>query len=81
MPIIGVPVAWTPAQRRPHRRGHSRHAPCNAADLEKFGGKLKGKIVLITAVPYLAVSVKRLSPPATPAPLPTMATELIPVAR
>ncbi len=47
--MIGFPLAWTPGTNGPVR-GDAIHAPLRtAADLEKWKGKLKEKIVLVDA--------------------------------
>jgi carboxypeptidase Q len=46
MPIIGVPIAWTPGTRGTIVADVVRPAIQNAADAETWRGKLRGKIVL-----------------------------------
>ena len=53
-PIIGVPVAWTPGTNGPVTGDAILAAVQTPADMEKFHGKLEGKIVLTVAPPELA---------------------------
>ncbi len=58
--IIGFPLAWTPGTNGPVR-AEAIHAPLRTpADLEKWKGKLKGKIVLVDAPRTLEMSDKPL---------------------
>ncbi len=80
MPIIGVPVAWTAGTNGILTADAILATPlATPADLEKFRGKLKGKIVLITAVPDLSLPLTPLATRYTADQLADMATELIPV--
>ena len=45
-PLIGYPKAWSPGTPGPLRGEPVLFDPRNAADLERFKGKLKGRIVL-----------------------------------
>ena len=46
MPLIGFPLAWTPGTNGP-AHGEAIYAPLTTdVDLDKFRGKLKGKVVL-----------------------------------
>jgi carboxypeptidase Q len=59
LPLIGAPVAWTSGTNGPVT-GEATMAPVLApADMEKYRGKLKGKIVLIS-------NPRELEPPAAP---------------
>jgi hypothetical protein len=49
MPIIGVPVAWTAGTNGPVTGEAMLALVQNQADMDKFHGKLKGKIVLNSA--------------------------------
>ena len=79
MPIIGVPVAWT-AGTGGSVTAEAIFAPLDtAADLEKFRGKLKGRIVLTVAIPDLVLPVTAPASRYTSEQLNDMATELLPV--
>jgi hypothetical protein len=51
MPLIGMPKAWSPGFRRPLTAEVVYIDASTPADLEKYRGKLKGKIVLNTPGP------------------------------
>ncbi|MCS7065037.1 MAG: M20/M25/M40 family metallo-hydrolase [Fimbriimonadales bacterium] len=51
MPLIGMPKAWSPGFRRPLTAEVVYIDAANPADLEKYRGKLRGKIVLSTPGP------------------------------
>jgi carboxypeptidase Q len=77
-PIIGVPVAWTPGTNGPVT-GEAILAPVQTpGDMEKFHGKLAGKIVLTVAPPELPAPTTPLARRYTPEELAELATELIP---
>jgi hypothetical protein len=79
MPIIGMPVAWTSGTNG-SVTGEAVLAPIEGpADMDKYHGKLKGKIVLISAVPDLTLPTTPLASRYTPEQLAEMGTELIPV--
>src|SRR5215831_761531 len=79
MPIIGVPVAWTAGTNGPVTGEAVLAQIQTAADMEKFHGKLAGKIVLTVAPPELAFPDKApLASRYTPEQLTELATELIP---
>ncbi len=76
--IIGVPVAWTAGTNGPVT-GEAMLAVIQApADLDKFHGKLKGKIVLTSPPPELPFPTTPLATRYTPEELAAIATELIP---
>jgi Zn-dependent M28 family amino/carboxypeptidase len=79
MPIIGVPVAWTAGTNGPITAEAFLAQISTPADLEKFHGKLKGKIVMTSAIPDLELPVTPLATRYTSEQLNDMATELIPV--
>src|SRR5260370_41358058 len=59
-PLIGFPLAWTPGTNGTVQ-GNAIYAPITTeADLEKFRGKLKGKIVLTMASKVLAMQMEPL---------------------
>jgi carboxypeptidase Q len=79
MPIVGMPVAWTSGTNG-SVTGEAMLAPIEGpADLDKFHGKLKGKIVLISAIPDLELPVTPLASRYTPAQLEDLRSEVIPV--
>ncbi len=78
MPIIGVPAAWTRGTDGPVT-GEAILAPIqNQADMEKFKGKLAGKIVLAVPPPELEFPTTPLGRRYTDAELAEISTELIP---
>ncbi len=79
MPIIGMPVAWTAGTNGPLTAVAVLAPIATAADFEKFKGKLKGKIVLTSAIPDLPLPVTAPASRYTPEQLNDMAAELIPV--
>jgi carboxypeptidase Q len=79
MSIIGVPVAWTAGTNGPVTGEAIMAQVQSAADMEKFHGKLAGKIVLTAVPPELAFPTTPLATRYTPEELTEMATELIPV--
>ena len=59
-PLIGFPMAWSPGTQGPVQ-GEAILAPMAAeADLEKFKGKLRGKVVLTMALKQLNMSMEPL---------------------
>jgi hypothetical protein len=54
MPLIGVPVAWTPGTHGPLTAEVLLAPVAMAADLDRYKGKAKGKIVLTSPIPELA---------------------------
>src|SRR5215831_5910741 len=78
MSIIGVPVAWTAGTNGPVTGDAILAQIQTAADMEKFHGKLAGKIVLTVAPPELAFPTTPLASRYTPEQLTELATELIP---
>jgi len=79
MPIIGMPVAWTSGTNG-SVTGEAVLAPIEGpADMDKYHGKLKGKIVLISAIPELTLPTTALASRYTSAELADLTTELIPV--
>jgi carboxypeptidase Q len=78
MPIIGVPVAWTSGTNGPVTGEAILAQIQNAADMEKFHGKLAGKFVMTVPPPELAFPTTALARRYTPEELTELATELIP---
>ncbi|MES1262351.1 MAG: M20/M25/M40 family metallo-hydrolase [Acidobacteriota bacterium] len=79
MPLDGMPVAWTSGTGG-LLTAEVILAPIEGpADLEKFKGKLKGKIVLTVPVQDLALPVTPLASRYTPEQLANLTTEVIPV--
>ncbi len=78
MSIIGVPIAWTGGTNGPVTAEAVLATVQTPADMEKWHGKLAGKIVLISAVPELEFPTTALAKRYTPEELTEMATELIP---
>jgi hypothetical protein len=78
MSIIGVPVAWTAGTSGPVTAEAVLATIQSPADMEKWHGKLAGKIVLMVAPPELAFPTEPLAHRYTPDELAEMATELIP---
>ncbi|MBX9601143.1 MAG: M20/M25/M40 family metallo-hydrolase [Bryobacteraceae bacterium] len=58
MPLIGFPLAWTPGTDGAVEGEPVLAVMTREEDLEKFKGKLRGKIVLITAPKVLAMSMQ-----------------------
>ncbi len=77
-PIIGVPVAWTAGTNGPVTGEAILAVVQTPADMEKFHGKLAGKIVLTVAPPELTFPTTPLATRYTPEELAELATELIP---
>ena len=78
MPIVGIPLAWTAGTNGPVT-AEAMLAPIQSlADMEKYRGKLAGKIVLIAPPPELALPTTPLAARFTPEQLADLATELIP---
>ena len=79
MPIIGYPQAWTGGTNGP-LTGEVTIAQIQApADLDKYHGKLKGKIVMIVQPPELPFPTNPLAHRYTDAELADMVPELLPV--
>jgi len=79
MPIIGYPQAWTGGTNGP-LTGEVTMAQIQApADLDKYHGKLKGKIVLLTQPPELPFPTNPLARRYTDAELADLVPELLPV--
>jgi Zn-dependent M28 family amino/carboxypeptidase len=79
MPIIGYPQAWTGGTNGP-LTGEVTIAQIQApADLDKYHGKLKGKIVMIAAPAELAFPTNPLARRYTDAELADLVPELLPV--
>jgi len=79
MPIIGMPLAWTSGTNG-SVTGEAVMAPIEGpADLDKYHGKLKGKIVLLAAVQDLGFPTTPLASRYTPEQLTDLESELIPV--
>ena len=78
MPIIGYPQAWTGGTNGPIT-GEAMLASIQApADLEKWHGKLKGKIVLTAEPPELAFPDEPLAHRYTDAELAAMVPDILP---
>jgi hypothetical protein len=78
MSIIGVPIAWTGGTDGPVTAEAVLATVQSQADMDKWHGKLKGKIVLTAAPPELEFPTTALARRYTPEELTEMATELIP---
>jgi carboxypeptidase Q len=79
MPIEGMPAAWTAGTNGP-LTGEVVLAPIeNPSDMDKYRGKVKGRIVLTAPPPSLAFPSAPLGTRYTPEQLTDLATELIPV--
>jgi carboxypeptidase Q len=76
--IIGVPVAWTAGTNGPVTGEAMLAVIQGPADLDKFKGKLKGKIALTSQPPELPFPTAPLATRYTPEELAEIATELIP---
>jgi hypothetical protein len=77
-PLIGVPVAWTGGTNGAVTGEAILAQIQTAADMEKFRGKLKGKIVLTSPVLDLAFPTTPLAHRYTEAELAEMVPEIIP---
>jgi hypothetical protein len=79
MPIIGMPVAWTSGTNG-SVTGEAALAPIEGpADLDKYHGKLKGKIVLTSPIPDLELPTTPLASRYTPEQLAELQNDIIPV--
>ncbi|MGD1068937.1 MAG: M20/M25/M40 family metallo-hydrolase [Bryobacteraceae bacterium] len=79
MPIEGIPVAWTAGTNGP-LTGEVMLAPVEGpSDMEKFHGKVKGKIVLTVQPPTLPFPSTPLGSRLSSEELADLAAELIPV--
>ncbi len=78
MPIIGIPLAWTAGTNGPVTAEAVLAPVQTLADMEKYHGKLAGKIVLTVAPPELTFPTTPLGSRYTPGQLADLATELIP---
>jgi len=78
MSIIGVPVAWTAGTNGPVTAEAVLATIQTPADMDKWHGKLAGKIVLISAPPELEFPTTALARRYTPDELTELASELIP---
>jgi len=79
MPIIGMPVAWTSGTNGPITAEAVLAPITGPADLDKFHGQLKGKIVLTVPVQELDFPTTPLASRYTPDQLNDLTTELIPI--
>ncbi len=77
-PLIGVPVAWTAGTNGPVTGEAVLAQVQSLADMDKYKGKLAGKIVLISAPAELPFPDTALASRYTPDELAELATELIP---
>jgi len=78
MPIIAVPVAWTQGTNGPVTAEVVMATVASPADMEKFHGKLKGKIVFTSAIPDLTFPTSPLGTRYTPEQLADLIPELLP---
>jgi carboxypeptidase Q len=79
MPIIGIPVAWTKGTDGPVT-GEAVLAPiATPADLEKWHGKLAGKIVLTVAAPDLSFPTNALARRYTDTELNDLSMDIVPI--
>ena len=78
MSIIGVPVAWTAGTNGPVTADAILATVQTPADMEKWHGKLAGKIVLMSAPPELEFPTTAVGRRYTPEELTEIATDLIP---
>ncbi len=81
MPIIGVPVAWTSGTNGVITAEAAFAPITTATDFEKYRGKLKGKIVMTTAMVNLDLPLTPAATRYTPDQLTGLATELLPLPR
>jgi hypothetical protein len=79
MPIEGIPVAWTAGTNGPLTAEVALAPVEGPADMVKFHGKVKGKIVLTVQPPTLAYPSTPLGTRLSSEQLADLATELIPV--
>ena len=77
-PLIGIPVAWTAGTNGPVTGSAILASIQTPADLDKWHGKLEGKIVLTVTPPDLSFPTSPLARRYTPDELAEIATELIP---
>jgi carboxypeptidase Q len=78
MPIIGVPVAWTAGTNGPLTADPILAQVQDQASMDRWHGKLKGKIVMTVQPPELPFPTSPLATRYTPEQLAQIATELIP---
>jgi Zn-dependent M28 family amino/carboxypeptidase len=78
MSIIGVPIAWTGGTDGPVTAEAVLATIQTPADMEKWHGKLAGKIVLTVAPPELEFPTTALARRYTPDELTELASELVP---
>src|SRR5262245_32539839 len=79
-PIIGLPVAWTAGTNGPVTGEAILASVQSSADMDKWHGKLQGKIVLSVDPPELEFPATPLASRYSPDQLADLATELIPAA-
>ncbi len=79
MPIIGVPVAWTKGTGGPLTAEVTLATIATPADMEKFHGKLKDKIVFTSAIPDLTFPTTPLGSRYTTEQLADLVPEIISV--
>lgn len=79
MPIVGMPVAWTQGTGGPITADAVLAPITGPADLDKYHGKLKGKIVLTVPVQELEFPTTALASRYTSEELADLTPELIPV--
>lgn len=77
-PIIGLPVAWTAGTSGPVTGEAVLATVQNSADMDKWHGKLQGKIVLTSDAPELEFPTTPLASRYSAEQLADLATELIP---
>ena len=79
MPIIGEPVAWTKGTGGPLTAEVTLATIATPADMEKYHGKLKDKIVFTSAIPDLTFPTTPLGSRYTPEQLADLIPEIISV--
>jgi len=77
MPIIGVPVAWTKGTGGPLTAEVALATINSPTDMDKYHGKLKGKIVFTSAIPDLTFPTTPLASRYTPEQLADLTPDVI----
>jgi carboxypeptidase Q len=77
MPIIGMPVAWTKGTGGPLTAEVTLATINSPADMDKYHGKLKGKIVFTSAIPDLTFPTNPLASRYTPEQLADLIPDVI----
>jgi carboxypeptidase Q len=78
MPIIAMPVAWTQGTNGPLTAEVTLATIASPADMDKYHGKLKGKIVFTSAIPDLTFPTTPLGTRYTPEQLADLIPEVLP---